>query len=81
MPECFSDCFFNCLYKLIAHCQDQISLMFHLQFTYMVYIYGFHIFIFNVQCVMAVKKLMPFSLILAIVKTDIEAFSVLPKKI
>ena len=27
------------LLKLIAHCEDQISLMFHPQFTYMIFIY------------------------------------------
>ena len=29
------------LFKLIAHCEDQISLMFHPQFTYMIFIYSY----------------------------------------
>ena len=40
----FRVCFFQLL-KLIAYCEDQISLMFHLQFTCMIFIYIYiHIF-------------------------------------
>ena len=31
------------LLKLIAHCEDQISLMFHRQFTYMIFIYSYSV--------------------------------------
>ena len=34
------------LLKLIAHCEDQISVMFHPKFTYMIFIY-IHIHVFH----------------------------------
>ena len=40
-PEFFSGCFFFQLLKLIAHCEDQISLMFDPQFAYMIFIYSY----------------------------------------
>ena len=42
-PEFFSGCFFHLL-KLIAHCEDQISLMFHPQFAYMISYIHIHVF-------------------------------------
>ena len=40
-PEYFSGCFSTA--KLISHCEDQISLMFHPQFTYMIFVYSYSI--------------------------------------
>ena len=39
-PEFFFRLLFQLL-KFIAHCEDEISLMFHLRFTYMLFLYSY----------------------------------------